>query len=149
VKLWYQVDLSIGAFEQHGPSLPLVPDTLIAIAITEAISQRHKVFRLPAITFGCSHEHLAFPGTISLSPATLAAVVTDICTSLAQQGTSALIVVPPKYSPCDGMTPIQVIRPSAWARRSLPDGVFGIIPGSSTTTLQGRTSTSANTSCAT
>ena len=37
----------------------------------------------------------------------------------------------------------------ACARRSLPDGVFGIIPGSSTTTLRGRTSTSANTSCAT
>ena len=35
------------------------------------------------------------------------------------------------------------------ARRSFPDGVFGIIPGSSTTTLRGRMSTSANTSCAT
>jgi creatinine amidohydrolase len=85
--------LPIGAFEQHGPSLPLVTDTLIAIAIADAIGQHHKVFRLPAITFGCSHEHSAFPGTVSLSPATLAAVVTDIRTSLAQQGTSALIVV--------------------------------------------------------
>lgn len=85
--------LPIGAFEQHGPSLPLVTDTLIAIAIAEAISQHHKVFQLPAITFGCSHEHSAFPGTVSLSPATLAAVVTDIRTSLAQQGISALIVV--------------------------------------------------------
>ena len=85
--------LPIGAFEQHGPSLPLVTDTLIAIAITEAISQHHKVFQLPAITFGCSHEHSAFPGTVSLSPATVAAVVTDIRTSLAQQGISAVIVV--------------------------------------------------------
>jgi creatinine amidohydrolase len=85
--------LPIGAFEQHGPSLPLVTDTLIAIAIAEAISQHHNVFQLPAIAFGCSHEHSAFPGTVSLSPATLAAVVTDIRTSLAQQGISALIVV--------------------------------------------------------
>jgi creatinine amidohydrolase len=85
--------LPIGAFEQHGPSLPLVTDTLIAIAIAEAISQHHKVFQLPAITFGCSHEHSGFPGTVSLSPATMAAVVTDIRTSLAQQGISALIVV--------------------------------------------------------
>jgi creatinine amidohydrolase len=85
--------LPIGAFEQHGPSLPLVTDTLIAIAVGEAISQHHKVFQLPAITFGCSHEHSVFPGTVSLSPATLAAVVTDIRTSLAQQGISALIVV--------------------------------------------------------
>ena len=85
--------LPIGAFEQHGPSLPLVTDTLIAIAIADAISQHHKVFQLPAITFGCSHEHSAFPGTVSLSPATLAAVVTDIRTSLGQQGITALIVV--------------------------------------------------------
>ena len=85
--------LPIGAFEQHGPSLPLVTDTLIATAIADAISQHHKVFQLPAITFGCSHEHSAFPGTVSLSPATLAAVVTDISTSLGQQGITALIVV--------------------------------------------------------
>jgi len=85
--------LPIGAFEQHGPSLPLVTDTLIATAIAEAISQHHKVFQLPAITFGCSHEHSAFPGTVSLSPATVAAVVTDICSSLARQGVRALIVV--------------------------------------------------------
>ena len=85
--------LPIGAFEQHGPSLPLATDTLIAIAIAEAISQHHKVFQLPAITFGCSHEHSAFPGTVSLSPATVAAVVTDICSSLARQGVRALIVV--------------------------------------------------------
>jgi creatinine amidohydrolase len=85
--------LPIGAFEQYGPSLPLVTDTLIAIAIAEAISQHHKVFQLRAITFGCSDEHSAFPGTVSLSPATLAAVVTDIRTSLAQQGIGALIVV--------------------------------------------------------
>ena len=85
--------LPIGAFEQHGPSLPLVTDTLIAIAIADAISQHYKVFQLPAITFGCSHEHSAFPGTVSLSPATVAAVVTDICSSLARQGVRALIVV--------------------------------------------------------
>jgi creatinine amidohydrolase len=48
--------LPVGAFEQHGPYLPLVTDTLIAIAITEAISQHHKVFQLPALSFGCSHN---------------------------------------------------------------------------------------------
>jgi creatinine amidohydrolase len=85
--------LPVGAFEQHDPYLPLVTDTLIASAITEAISQHHKIFQLPPITFGCSHEHSTFPGTVSLGPATLAAVVTDVSTSLVQQRISALIVV--------------------------------------------------------
>lgn len=85
--------LPIGAFEQHGPSLPLATDTLIAIAIAQAISKHHKMFQLPALAFGCSHEHSAFPGTVSLSPATMAAVVTDICTSLTRRSVRALIVV--------------------------------------------------------
>jgi creatinine amidohydrolase len=85
--------LPVGAFEQHGPYLPLVTDTLIATAITQAISQRHKIFQLPPITFGCSHEHSTFPGTVSLGPGTLAAVVSDVSTSLVHQGISALILV--------------------------------------------------------
>ncbi len=41
--------LPVGAFEQHGPYLPLVADTLISSAIACAISAHHKVFQLPPI----------------------------------------------------------------------------------------------------
>ena len=85
--------LPVGSFEQHGPHLPLVTDTLIATAIGDAISQNYNVFQLPPITFGCSHEHSDFPGTVSISATTLAAVVGDICRSLRQQDVNALIVV--------------------------------------------------------
>lgn len=85
--------LPVGAFEQHGPYLPLGTDTLIACAIASSISQHHNVFQLPPVAFGCSHEHAAYPGTVSISATTLAAVVADITESLAHQNIAAFIVV--------------------------------------------------------
>ena len=85
--------LPVGSFEQHGPYLPLGTDTLIASAIASSIREHHNVFQLPPITFGCSHEHAAYPGTISISATTLAAIVADIIESLARQNIAGLIVV--------------------------------------------------------
>jgi creatinine amidohydrolase len=85
--------LPIGSFEQHGPYLPLATDTLIACAIASAISEHHSTFQLPPITFSCSHEHAAYPGTLSISPTTFAAAVSDIADSLVLQGVTGLIIV--------------------------------------------------------
>ena len=85
--------LPIGSFEQHGPCLPLATDTLIACAVASSISEYHNVFRLPPITFSCSHEHSAYPGTLSISATTLAAVVADIAHCLVQQAVTGLIIV--------------------------------------------------------
>ncbi|HTY30591.1 creatininase family protein [Mycobacterium sp.] len=85
--------LPIGSFEQHGPCLPLATDTLIACAVASEISAHHNIFRLPPITFSCSHEHSDFPGTLSVSATTLAAVVGDIVDGLVQQGVTGLIIV--------------------------------------------------------
>jgi creatinine amidohydrolase len=86
--------LPVGSFEQHGSCLPLVTDTLIATAIAAAVANHHhNVFQLPAITYSCSHEHAAFPGTVSISATTLSAVIADIAESLAHQGIAALIII--------------------------------------------------------
>jgi creatinine amidohydrolase len=85
--------LPVGSFEQHGPHLPLVTDTLIAAAVAAGIAAQHHALQLPPVTFSCSQEHAAFSGTISISPATLAAIVGDIAESLHQRGIRKLLIV--------------------------------------------------------
>jgi creatinine amidohydrolase len=85
--------LPVGSFEQHGPHLPLVTDTLIAVAIADSITTRYGALQLPPVTFSCSHEHADFAGTVSLSATTLAAIVTDVAQSLEQQGFGRLLIV--------------------------------------------------------
>ena len=85
--------LPVGSHEQHGPYLPLATDTLIACAIARGIAAAYPVRRLPPITISCSHEHAAWPGTVSISARTLAAVVADIAESARRGGIRKLVVV--------------------------------------------------------
>ncbi|MFE6822335.1 creatininase family protein [Streptomyces sp. NPDC057690] len=85
--------LPVGSFEQHGPYLPLATDTLVACAIAREIAGAYPVHLLPPVTIACSHEHAAWPGTVSISSVTLHAVVRDIAASLRRSGVEALVLV--------------------------------------------------------
>ncbi|MDQ1014899.1 creatininase family protein [Streptomyces afghaniensis] len=85
--------LPVGSFEQHGPYLPLATDTLVACAVAREIAGAYPVHLLPPVTISCSHEHAAWPGTVSISSVTLHAVVRDIAASLSRSGVDALVVV--------------------------------------------------------
>ncbi|MET8561797.1 creatininase family protein [Streptomyces flaveolus] len=85
--------LPVGSFEQHGPFLPLATDTLVACAVAREIAAAYPVHLLPPVTVSCSHEHAAWPGTVSISAVTLHAVVSDIAASLRRSGVDALVVV--------------------------------------------------------
>jgi creatinine amidohydrolase len=85
--------LPVGSFEQHGPYLPLATDTLVACAIAREVAAAYPVHLLPPVTISCSHEHAAWPGTVSISSVTLHAVVRDIAESLRRSGVEALVVV--------------------------------------------------------
>ncbi|UQA96941.1 creatininase family protein [Streptomyces halobius] len=85
--------LPIGSLEQHGAFLPLTTDTVIACTIAAEIAAARPVQLLPPLTISCSHEHAAWPGTVSISARTLHAVVTDIADSLRRSGIGTLILV--------------------------------------------------------
>lgn len=85
--------LPVGSFEQHGDHLPLSTDTIVATLIARQIADAHPVLLLPPVTISCSHEHSAWPGTVSISARTLHAIVTDVYASVTRSGPAALVVV--------------------------------------------------------
>ncbi len=83
----------LGATEQHGPHLPLAVDTVVADALAERFCARvGNALHAPTIPIGCSPEHLDFSGTLSLSSATLAAVLSDVITSLVGHGFNHVVI---------------------------------------------------------
>jgi len=85
--------LPVGSFEQHGPYLPLITDTAIASVIARELAAAYPVLHLPPITVACSHEHKAWPGTVSISARTLYSVIDDIRVSLSHSGIDKLVIV--------------------------------------------------------
>jgi creatinine amidohydrolase len=85
--------LPVGSFEQHSDFLPLATDTIVACLIAQRIADDYGLFLLPPITIGCSHEHAAFAGTVSVSASTLVAIVGDVRESLRRRGIDKLVLV--------------------------------------------------------
>lgn len=76
----------IGSTEQHGPHLPLDTDTAIAAAVASGVAVRlaeHGVeaWTAPALAFGSSGEHQAFPGTVSIGTEALHHLIVELVRS--------------------------------------------------------------------
>ena len=85
--------LPVGSFEQHGDYLPLITDTVVATVIAQELADAYPLLLLPPVTISCSHEHSAWPGTVSISAATLYAVIGDVYSSIASSGLTALVIL--------------------------------------------------------
>jgi creatinine amidohydrolase len=78
--------LPLTALEQHGPQLPIGTDFFTGIEEAKLIAQRTDVLVAPILFPGISPYHMAFPGTIALSPDTVQRVYFEAAQSLAHHG---------------------------------------------------------------
>jgi creatinine amidohydrolase/Fe(II)-dependent formamide hydrolase-like protein len=88
--------LPVGATEQHGPHLPLDTDSWDAEYLCRRVAERCSAPRplvLPLLPYGVSYHHQDFPGTLAVSPETLAQFVYEIGMGAVAHGVTKLIIV--------------------------------------------------------
>lgn len=89
--------LPISSLEQHGPQLPVGTDDFILQMVLDQLVNNAAVeddfLLLPSIHYGMSPEHMNFTGTVTLSPATIIALVEDILKSVQHHGFQKVLIV--------------------------------------------------------
>lgn len=93
---WPQVDeyltrshgiiFPIGSTEQHGPTGLIGTDAICAETVANGVSEATGALLGPTINVGMALHHLAFPGSVSLRPSTLIALIQDYIKPLARHG---------------------------------------------------------------
>lgn len=87
----------VGAVEQHGPHLPIIVDSAIAVGVIgkalAKLDSQIPAYALAPLYYGKSNEHWHFPGTITLSAQTLMAVLTEVAESIYRAGFRKLVLM--------------------------------------------------------
>jgi creatinine amidohydrolase len=87
-----RVVLPVGSTEQHA-YLSLATDSILAERVSVEAAEPLGVPVLPTLPFGIAPGFAAFPGTVSLRPATLVAVVSEALGTLYDQGFRRFMIV--------------------------------------------------------
>ena len=88
--------LPVAAVEQHGPHLPLSVDATLLQGVIDAalplLGGDVPALFLPPQNIGLSTEHENFPGTLTLSPATVIALWIELGACVARAGVKKLLI---------------------------------------------------------
>lgn len=87
------VYIPFGSVEEHGCHLPLSTDTIEAYEVGKRAAERIPLFVAPPVHYGSCRSTSRHPGTISISTATLKALLKDIVRSLHAQGLVNFVVL--------------------------------------------------------
>jgi len=85
--------LPMGTTEEHGPHLPLGTDLLYAEHVCAAVAGRVGGLVAPGLPYGVCRTMRNFPGTISLSPGTLALLLREVLAEFLRHGARKLVLV--------------------------------------------------------
>ncbi|MCE9664211.1 creatininase family protein [Halomonas sp. M5N1S17] len=85
--------IPVGAHEQHGPHMKESCDAVLATEMAKrlATALHPDVVVTPTVNMGISPHHMNFPGTISLRPETLLALLRDMVESLKRHGITRVL----------------------------------------------------------
>lgn len=86
-----RVVVTTGACEQHG-YMSLLTDIRIPVELARVACTREEVLMAPPLNFGISPYFNAYPGTLSLRPATFAQVVREVIEGLLDHGFRRVLV---------------------------------------------------------
>ncbi|MFQ5457664.1 MAG: creatininase family protein, partial [Myxococcota bacterium] len=87
------VVIPVGSTEQHGPNGLCGTDFITADGIARAAAEKAGVLVSPPVAYGMATHHMSFPGTVTLRPSTLIALVHDLVSSLHRHGFRAFYFV--------------------------------------------------------
>ncbi|MBW4461609.1 MAG: creatininase family protein [Nodosilinea sp. WJT8-NPBG4] len=78
--------LPIGSTEQHGPTGLIGTDAICAEVVAKGVGEAANALVGPTINVGMALHHTAFPGSMTLRPSTLIAVIQDYLSPLVRHG---------------------------------------------------------------
>ncbi|MGG1401663.1 creatininase family protein [Bacillus salipaludis] len=87
--------IPVGAHEQHGPHMVESCDAVLAERMAKRLGERMFPYAVvtPTVNMGVSEHHMNFPGTISLNPSTLIAILHDMISSLKHHGIKKFLLL--------------------------------------------------------